>query len=42
MFFMQVLFGLVLGLASIGSLAFAVIEGHMQDKDSPIKLDRNK
>lgn len=42
MFFMQVIFGLVLGFASIGSLAFAVIVGHGQDTDSGIKFDRNK
>jgi hypothetical protein len=32
MFFMQILFALVLGVASIGSLAFAVIEGHLQGR----------
>lgn len=42
MFFMQVIFGLVLGLASIGSLAFAVIGGHVQDKDSRTRFDADK
>jgi hypothetical protein len=42
MFFMQVVFGLVFGLVSIGSLSFAVIEGHVHDKDSRTRFDADK
>ncbi len=39
---MQVFFALVLGLASLGSLAFAVISSRPPARDSHIRLERSK
>ncbi len=39
--FMQIFFGLALGLASIGSLVFVVIHGHARHANREVRLDRN-
>lgn len=39
---MQVFFALALGLASLGSLAFAVINRHPRDGESEMRPDRGK
>ena len=39
--FMQIFFGLALGLASIGSLVFAVIHSHSKHANREIRLDRH-
>ena len=40
MFFMQIFFAVVLGLASLGSIAFVLIDNHLQDKDPRIEYDQ--
>ena len=39
MFFMQIFFAVVLGLASLGSIAFVLINGSLPGRDPQIEYD---